>query len=122
MLSHLSGEENPKLKVSNQFGISVEEAETGLARESAYFSAGKIDQLYLALRLAIVESIYHTDLKLPLIFDDSFVQFDSERMRTAFTFLIKLAREEGLQILFTTCHEHVLKHMEGFEEVSVLRL
>lgn len=122
MLTSLSGEDAPKLFLSNDFDIHIEDTETGMTRERDYYSAGKIDQLQLALRLAIIETVYMQDTKLPLVFDDSFVQFDHERMQNALDFLIRLANEEGLQIIFTTCHRSVLDHIQATNAAKVLTL
>ena len=46
-------------------------------------SSGTMDQIYLALRLAVARLMQGKNDPLPLIFDDSFVQYDDERLRTA---------------------------------------
>ncbi len=65
-------------------------------------SSGTMDQVYLALRLAAAKLIQHDDEKMPLIFDDSFVLYDDERLRTALQWLTKAIK--GQMIIFT-CHK-----------------
>ena len=64
-------------------------------------SSGTIDQVYLALRLSAVRLIEGKADILPLIFDDSFVLYDDERLRHAVSFI---SSEYKGQILIFTCH------------------
>ena len=59
--------------------------------------------MYLALRLSLVKTLSSADGKLPLILDDPFVQYDSNRKRKAFTTLENFAKNNNLQIIMTTC-------------------
>lgn len=75
-------------------------------------SSGTMDQIYLALRLATARLMQGGSDQLPLIFDDSFVQYDDNRVKTALTWLAKAYRN---QILIFTCHERemeLLKHSD----------
>ncbi|MDD3251644.1 MAG: AAA family ATPase [Lachnospiraceae bacterium] len=65
-------------------------------------SSGTMDQVYLALRLAAAKLIQNGGEQLPLIFDDSFVLYDDERLRTALKWLSKAY--DGQVIIFT-CHQ-----------------
>ena len=65
-------------------------------------SSGTMDQVYLALRLASAKLIQKGDDSLPLIFDDSFVLYDDERLRTALRWLVKAYPG---QIIVFTCHQ-----------------
>lgn len=65
-------------------------------------SSGTMDQIYLALRLATARLMQGGTDQLPLIFDDSFVQYDDSRVKTALTWL---AQAYHNQILVFTCHE-----------------
>jgi len=65
-------------------------------------SAGTMDQLYLATRLALVGAICG-DAKPPLIFDDPFVSFDETRKHNAMDLCKELSGTFGYQIVFLTC-------------------
>lgn len=65
-------------------------------------SSGTMDQVYLALRLAAARLIIGDHGEMPLIFDDSFVLYDDDRLRTALRWLVKAC--EG-QIIIFTCHQ-----------------
>lgn len=63
-------------------------------------SSGTMDQVYLALRLAAAKLLQGSG-GFPLIFDDSFTQYDDERLKTALEWL---ASAYGGQIIIFTCH------------------
>ena len=64
-------------------------------------SSGTMDQVYLALRLAAAKLLQGSGSGFPLIFGDSFTQYDDERLKTALEWL---ASAYGGQIIIFTCH------------------
>ncbi|NMH69576.1 AAA family ATPase [Bacillus sp. RO3] len=80
-------------------------------------SQGTKEQLYIALRFALIQS-FRDKYPLPILIDDGVVNFDRERT-TAF---LKLLRKMSInhQILFFTCHPHI-KDAFHDEEVIVLK-
>lgn len=64
-------------------------------------SSGTMDQVYLTLRLAAAKLLQGSGSGFPLIFDDSFTQYDDERLKTALEWL---ASAYGGQIIIFTCH------------------
>ncbi len=74
-------------------------------------STGARDQIYLAIRLAMARVIDRGDERLPLIFDDSFVNYDKDRLRAALGWL---TQEYTGQLILFTCHdreERILEEM-----------
>lgn len=66
-------------------------------------SGGTTDQVYLALRLAAVKLIQgDCQERMPLIFDDSFVLYDDERLKNTLKWL---SDSYDGQILLFTCHQ-----------------
>lgn len=65
-------------------------------------SSGTMDQIYLAVRLAAAKLVQNGRDAMPLIFDDSFVLYDDERLRTALKWLVKAWPN---QIIIFTCHQ-----------------
>ncbi|RAL25735.1 AAA family ATPase [Thermoflavimicrobium daqui] len=67
-------------------------------------STGTIDQIYFALRLAMLE-LYSEMTKtfLPIILDDSFVHFDYDRLQKTLQLLLQLAKSH--QIILCTCQK-----------------
>jgi len=68
-------------------------------------SRGTAEQLYLAMRFALVREFASRSLALPIVLDDVFVNFDPDRLRAA----LEVVREvsEHHQTLMFTCHPHV---------------
>ena len=64
-------------------------------------SSGTMDQVYLAVRLAAARLLQGDGEPFPLIFDDSFTQYDDERLRTALKWL---SESYGGQMIIFTCH------------------
>lgn len=62
-------------------------------------SQGTLEQLYVALRLAFVESAKQR-VSMPIIIDDAFVNFDEQRRRQMYLVLKEMSRHH--QILFFT--------------------
>ncbi len=65
-------------------------------------SSGTMDQIYLALRLAAARLIQGEKEDMPLIFDDSFVLYDDDRMKSALKWLTSAYKG---QIIIFTCHQ-----------------
>jgi uncharacterized protein YhaN len=78
-------------------------------------SGGTREQLFLAIRFALVREFNKRGIELPVVMDDLFVNFDEERTEAAVECLIEIA-SEGLQVLFFTCHQHLA---EMFQQKQV---
>jgi uncharacterized protein YhaN len=70
-------------------------------------SDGTSDQLYLALRLALLESYLALREPIPFIVDDILIMFDDDRAVAALKALARLS--ERTQIVFFTHHEHLVQ-------------
>lgn len=75
-------------------------------------SSGTADQIYLALRLAAARFIQNGTDSMPLIFDDSFVLYDDDRLRQALRWLSEAYKG---QIIIFTCHRRELDILEEEE-------
>ena len=65
-------------------------------RPGIWRSDGTVDQLYLALRLAVSRALLPG---APLVLDDALTRFDDRRLAAA----LELLRREDRQILLFTC-------------------
>lgn len=65
-------------------------------------SSGTMDQIYLAVRLAAAKLVQNGRDSMPLIFDDSFVLYDDDRLKTALKWLVHAYDN---QIIVFTCHQ-----------------
>ncbi|HET6498569.1 MAG TPA: hypothetical protein VFH17_05925, partial [Coriobacteriia bacterium] len=72
------------------------------ARHTGLLSTGTAEQLYLALRLALVGRLGQTGAALPVLMDDVFANFDPERRAGAAEVVAELARTR--QVVVFTCH------------------
>ncbi len=70
-------------------------------------SEGSADQLYLALRLASLETYLESHEPIPLVVDDILIQFDDNRATAALQALAELACRT--QIVVFSHHEHVCR-------------
>ena len=82
----------------DDFSLQAGAAQEETLHDALWRSDGTMDQLYLALRLAVAEELTP---QAPLILDDVLVRFDDERMRSAVTILRELA--ENRQVILFTC-------------------
>ena len=93
-----------RVEADDELRLSVFSQDKGdwIKAESGKLSKGTVDQLYLAVRLALLDLLFR-DAKPPLLLDDPFVKFDSDRREQA----MKLCKEisQDHQILFFTCHD-----------------
>jgi uncharacterized protein YhaN len=95
VISPLEGEE-----------IQVERAD-GLRLSPRLLSRGTAEQLYLAMRLALVREYANHVEPLPVVFDDILVNFDPQRSRTSLLAIRDLC--DTHQVLLFTCHPHLVQ-------------
>jgi len=70
-------------------------------------SNGSHDQLYLALRLASLESWLRAHEPIPFVVDDILLNFDDRRALAALRALTALSHQT--QVLFFTHHRHLVE-------------
>lgn len=86
------------LTMSEDLSLRAGAGEEETLHDAIWRSDGTVDQLYLALRLAVAEELTP---EAPLILDDALVRFDDARMAEAVELLREMAVEK--QILLFTC-------------------
>ncbi|MBN2021493.1 MAG: AAA family ATPase [Pirellulales bacterium] len=69
-------------------------------------SRGTREQLFLALRLALVSTYARRGARLPVVLDDVLVNYDAPRAKAAAEVLCDFA-QSGHQVLLFTCHDHI---------------
>lgn len=88
-----------KKVVFNQEKGLIVELENGDYISANRLSTGAIDELYLSLRLSMLDEI--SEEKMPIILDEAFAYFDDERLKNCLLFLEKQSNEH--QIIILTC-------------------
>ena len=97
-IENISDGKYKTVKVNEENGLLVE-TENGNYVPADVLSTGTIDQLYLSLRVSSLNEL--TKEKMPIILDETFAFFDSERLENVLKFL---ENEYGdRQILILTC-------------------
>ena len=86
-----------QLTLSQDLSVNARTEAEDTLRASQWRSDGTVDQLYLALRLAVAEELTPD---APLVLDDALVRFDDKRLTLAMD-ILKEAAEEKQVILFT---------------------
>ena len=77
----------------------------GSPRPAEQLSGGTREQLFLAIRLAMVKAFSSHGIELPMVLDDVTVNFDVERSEAAVETLMEFAKD-GQQVLVFTSHIH----------------
>lgn len=81
-------------------------------------SDGTTDQLYLALRLASLETYLKNNEPMPFIVDDILIRFDDKRATAALHVLAELSTKT--QVIFFTHHQHLVELAETNLDSSIL--
>ena len=87
-----------KLTFNDEQGLIVE-LENGNYIPAERLSIGTIDQLYLSLRLAMLDEI--SNEKVPIILDEAFAYYDNERLKNILLYLLEEFNDR--QIIIFTC-------------------
>ncbi len=99
ILSEMTGGKYASLLLRPDMQLSVRENSDPVMHPAAAMSCGTADQMYLALRLAMVHRLLPAGV--PILLDDALVNFDDERTDAA----LKLLQKEDRQIIFFSCKE-----------------
>ncbi|HIW75873.1 MAG TPA: AAA family ATPase [Candidatus Gordonibacter avicola] len=80
-------------------------------REPVHLSLGTCQQLYLALRIALLLTADNVGRSVPILADDILVNFDTRRREGAARALAELATVR--QVVLFTCHEEIVESMRS---------
>ena len=89
-----------RLTLGEDFRLNAGTGEEDTLHEALWRSDGTVDQLYLALRLAVAEALTPD---APLVLDDAFVRFDETRLEAAMSILREMAKTK--QVILFSCQE-----------------
>ncbi len=120
IFAQLTGSRYSGVVLDRSFRLSAEPAGDPVFRDAALLSAGTLDQLYLAVRLAICDLVLPPEKQVPIVLDDALANFDDQRCAAALGFLKEASKDR--QILLFTCHSREAEFFAGDGEVSIQRL
>lgn len=104
--ARLTGGRYERLTLGEDLSLQTAAHGEDLLRDRLWRSEGTVDQLYLALRLAVARELCPT---APLVLDDALIRFDRERLRAAMEILEQEARQK--QVIVFTCQGREREHM-----------
>lgn len=99
-ISEITSGKYNKVKFNDEQGMIVE-IENGNYIPAERLSSGTIDQLYLSLRLAILDSM--AEEKIPIILDEAFSHFDNIRLENILKYINDKFGDR--QLIIFTCNE-----------------
>ncbi len=98
IFSDLTGSRYDRLLLEQDLSVSVGAQGEDTLHKSLWRSDGTVDQMYLALRLAVAQELAPA---APMILDDALVRFDDTRLQSAMKILKDVAEEK--QVILFTC-------------------
>jgi uncharacterized protein YhaN len=120
-LKEITGGAYDELLVNRDMQISIRIPQTKALNEApeSQLSKGTVDQIYLALRLAMVQCISEYGERIPMLLDDPFANYDDARLSRAMELLYRISLDN--QILLFTCRRDVVRAAKNID-VPVIRL
>ncbi len=98
LFGQLTGGRYDRLTLGEDLNLSVGAQDQDTLCSTQYPSDGTVDQLYLALRLAVAQELTP---EAPLVLDDALVRFDDTRLQAAMEVLRQEAQSK--QVILFTC-------------------
>lgn len=108
LLERLTKGRYDRLSLGEDFTLRSAAGQEDTLHDALWRSDGTVDQLYLALRMAVAEALTPN---APMILDDALVRFDEARMHAAMDLLAEIA--DGRQVILFTCQQRELDHLNN---------
>ena len=106
LLGRLTGGAYDRISIGEDLSILAARRSEGGLRAVQWRSEGTMDQMYLALRLAVWEELSPNS---PLVLDDALIRFDQSRMEQALDVLSALGKTQ--QIILFTCQNREKEYL-----------
>ncbi len=84
------------------------------------FSKGTLNQLFLALRLSLIDHLDNENTRLPICFDELLVNWDEERLESSLKLIHEISKKR--QIFMFTCHQWLAEKIEDYFQVKRIEL
>ena len=102
-MSAVTGGRYADVLINRDFSAMTRISDDAVSRRAEYLSAGTLDIMYLAVRLAVCELALPDGEPCPLILDDALVNLDEERLEQAMKLLGEIAKER--QVILFSCRK-----------------
>ncbi len=112
---HMITKKPRPVKVMEHYSMKYEE-ENRIQPEE-YLSKGSIDQLYLSLRLAMVDLIFEGQT-VPIFLDEPFASYDVSRLKNILDYFCQ--HEDKYQLFIFTCHEREMTILKDYGHLITL--
>ncbi len=108
-LAEITDDRYGELLINRDMQISIRIPQTKSLNQDPEnrLSQGTVDQIYLALRIALVRTLSSGAESVPMLLDDPFANYDDARLERAMKLLARIA--ETNQVLLFTCREDVVR-------------
>lgn len=84
------------------------------------FSMGTLNQIYLSLRLSLIDHLDKGRDKLPICFDELLVNWDKGRLNQTLKIIQTISKER--QVFVFTCHEWFADALQSLDQVKIYQL
>ncbi|MBR0159918.1 MAG: AAA family ATPase [Oscillospiraceae bacterium] len=102
-MSEMTGGRYEDVLIGQDFSARARTKDDSVARDAEFLSAGTMDLMYLAVRLAVCELALPEGEPCPLIIDDALVNMDADREAQALKLLKRIALKR--QVILFTCRK-----------------
>jgi uncharacterized protein YhaN len=108
LFGKLTGDRYDRYVLAEDLSVQAGARGEDVLHSQQWRSDGTVDQLYLALRLAVAGELIPD---APLVLDDALVRFDDERLKAALQILSREAQDK--QVILFTCQSREKDLLEG---------
>jgi uncharacterized protein YhaN len=92
----------------------------GLIAVDETFSLGTVNQIYLSLRLSLIDHLDGDQEALPICFDELLINWDQNRLESTLEIIEIISRDR--QVMIFTCHEWLVQALQKKSEVNIYTL
>lgn len=103
VFSELTTQKYSDVRAGENLSIMLSDPKTEKIAPASILSNGTIDQMYLALRIAISETVLKNNEYMPFIMDEPFSQYDDERTDNALKCIYDISKKQ--QVIIFTCKQ-----------------
>ena len=111
IFSELTNQKYFDVRTGENLCIMLSDPKNDIIVPASILSSGTLDQIYLALRIAISETVFKINESLPFIMDEPFSQYDDERTDNAMKCIYDISRKQ--QVILFTCKQREVEQISS---------